>query len=287
MRSSSSSELGSHVAVATVTGDVHSRAAVSHTVQGVYVSDLESGGGSHGDVQKTKAERRERDEMMRRVLKEALERGRWLIGLMLLQSTSSWILNQYTALLEQHMIVISFLTMLVGAGGNAGAQAAVATVRGIALNKPEFNSTRRVTVEAFMLASLLASFLGVGSWLRVRLIYGGGVAEANAISLCCACIVIMSVVLGATLPFGIRAAGFDPARECAHATTRAPHHHVHFVVAAANGGLLHCTVADAGATIQVIMDISGVGITCCLCAMILPSGDGTQLPPGEVIGDET
>ena len=92
-------------------------------------------------------------------------------------------------------------------------------MRGIALNRPEFGSARRVSVEAFMLAALLASFLGVGSWLRVRLIYGGDVAEANAISLCCACIVIVSVVLGATLPFAIRAAGFDPAREESHATS--------------------------------------------------------------------
>ncbi len=213
---------GQLMTLATVTGDVHSRAAVAHTVLGVY--DLES-----GDGKRTSSGRREargggeRDEMMRRVSKEALERGRWLIGLMLLQSTSSWILNQYTALLEQHMIVISFLTMLVGAGGNAGAQAAVATVRGIALNKPEFSSARQVSVEAFMLAALLASFLGVGSWLRVRLIYGGDVTEANAISLCCACIVIVSVVLGATLPFAIRAAGFDPAREHSHATSRTPH----------------------------------------------------------------
>ena len=45
----------------------------------------------------------------------------------------------------------------------------------------------------------------------VRIIYGGNVAEANAISLCCASIVVTSVVLGATLPFAIRAAGFDPA----------------------------------------------------------------------------
>jgi cation transporter-like permease len=226
------------VPLATVTGDVHSRAAVQHTVVGEYVYDMESGasgggggggssdggdggrdddgGGGAGSASK-RARRRarsERDDMLQRVTTEALERGRWLIGLMLLQSTSSWILNQYTGLLEQHMIVISFLTMLVGAGGNAGAQAAVATVRGIALNRPEFDSARRVSAEAFILAALLASFLGVGSWLRVRLIYGGDVAEANAISLCCACIVIVSVVLGATLPFAIRAAGFDPAREC-------------------------------------------------------------------------
>ena len=85
---------------------------------------------------------------------------------MLLQSSSSWILTQYNGLIEEHMIVISFLTMLVGAGGNAGAQAAVSTVRGIALNKPEFSSARRVSLEAMVLAAMLASVLGVGAWLR-------------------------------------------------------------------------------------------------------------------------
>ena len=43
---------------------------------------------------------------------------------------------------------------------------------------------------------------------------------------------------------------------------------------------------DAGATIQVIMDISGVGITCFLCALLLP-GTGDKPPPSEAIGDET
>ena len=79
-----------------------------------------------------------------RVGPEAWDRGRWLVGLMLMQSTSSWILAKYTTLLEEHMIIISFLTMLVGAGGNAGAQAAVASVRGIALGRPEYGSVSRV-----------------------------------------------------------------------------------------------------------------------------------------------
>ena len=48
---------------------------------------------------------------------------RWLLGLLVLQSTSSLVLDQYQQLLRDHLVVTLFLTMLVGAGGNAGALA--------------------------------------------------------------------------------------------------------------------------------------------------------------------
>jgi hypothetical protein len=47
-------------------------------------------------------------------------RGRWLLGLLVLQSTSSFVLDSYQGLLKEHLVVTLFLTMLVGAGGNAG-----------------------------------------------------------------------------------------------------------------------------------------------------------------------
>jgi Mg/Co/Ni transporter MgtE len=52
-------------------------------------------------------------------------RGRWLLGLLILQSTSSFVLDQYQQLLRDHLVVTLFLTMLVGAGGNAGNQSAI------------------------------------------------------------------------------------------------------------------------------------------------------------------
>ncbi len=52
-------------------------------------------------------------------------RGRWLLGLLILQSTSSFVLDQYQELLREHLVVTLFLTMLVGAGGNAGNQSAI------------------------------------------------------------------------------------------------------------------------------------------------------------------
>lgn len=58
-------------------------------------------------------------------------RGRWLLGLLIVQSTSSFVLDSYSDLLREHLVVTLFLTMLVGAGGNAGNQSAIKVIRGL------------------------------------------------------------------------------------------------------------------------------------------------------------
>jgi hypothetical protein len=49
----------------------------------------------------------------------------WLVGLLVLQSLSSFIIKRNADLLTEHAVIVQFLTMLVGAGGNAGNQASV------------------------------------------------------------------------------------------------------------------------------------------------------------------
>jgi hypothetical protein len=58
-------------------------------------------------------------------LKVLSDRAGWLVGLLILQSCSSFILKNYEELLQSHLVLVQFLTMLVGAGGNAGNQASV------------------------------------------------------------------------------------------------------------------------------------------------------------------
>ena len=57
--------------------------------------------------------------------KSIVDRAGWLVGLLILQSCSSFILSNNQGLLESHIVLVQFLTMLVGAGGNAGNQASV------------------------------------------------------------------------------------------------------------------------------------------------------------------
>ncbi len=56
------------------------------------------------------------------------DRMSWLVGLLILQSFSSIILSHFHTLIETHESIIFFLTMLVGAGGNAGGQSVVMAV---------------------------------------------------------------------------------------------------------------------------------------------------------------
>merc|ERR1719273_2627986 len=68
--------------------------------------------------------------------KDALrDRAYWLVGLLVLQSCSGLILSRNEMLLQKHPVIIYFLTMLVGAGGNAGNQASVRVIRGLALGR--------------------------------------------------------------------------------------------------------------------------------------------------------
>ena len=53
------------------------------------------------------------------------ERAGWLVGLLLFQSVSSFVLEENQSLLQKYPVIVKFLTMLVGAGGNAGGQACV------------------------------------------------------------------------------------------------------------------------------------------------------------------
>jgi Mg/Co/Ni transporter MgtE len=71
--------------------------------------------------------------------------SRWLLGLLVLQSSSSFVLDRYEGLLREHIFVTLFLTMLVGAGGNAGNQSAIKVIRGLATGvlEPTFDCLQR------------------------------------------------------------------------------------------------------------------------------------------------
>ncbi|CAM9675771.1 unnamed protein product [Chrysoparadoxa australica] len=155
--------------------------------------------------------------------------------------------------------------MLVGAGGNAGNQSAIKVIRGLATGefKVAWSSYKSVMAGQAQVAVLLGAGLGMGEDTLTRtcthtshsLEGGYGVmlssvtnhADAAAIGLSCCSIVVSSVVIGASLPFGLAALGMDP--------------------------------ANAGTSIQVVvMDILGVTITCLLCYLLLETPAAPAIP---------
>eukprot|EP01060_Flectonema_neradi_P000066 TRINITY_DN10059_c0_g1_i1.p1 TRINITY_DN10059_c0_g1~~TRINITY_DN10059_c0_g1_i1.p1 ORF type:complete len:233 (+),score=22.91 TRINITY_DN10059_c0_g1_i1:52-750(+) len=169
-----------------------------------------------------------------------------LILLMLLQSLSQFILETYEQLVSEHVIVPLFLTMLIGAGGNAGNQAAVHSITGLVTGEYTLRSFKTVIVREACIGVLCATILTFTGMLRVYLFYdapdryGDSYAAASAFAICTSLffIVLTSVIVGSSLPFFLERIGLS--RE------------------------------HAAPVIQVIMDIMGVFITCHICYSVLP-----------------
>ena len=167
---------------------------------------------------------------------QLLERAGVLIALLIFQSCSSFILEDYEVFLMRHSVIVFFLPLLVGAGGNAGSQAAVLVVRGLATGEISAkNAVGYVLGEATM-ALVISLLMVLFGYARVVL-FGDSQLDALAISCSLFCIVFSSVLIGSTLPLLLHRCHVDP--------------------------------AHAGATIQVIMDLMGACITCVICSIIL------------------
>jgi len=178
-------------------------------------------------------------------------RAAWLLGLLACQSCSSFILADNEALLVTHPTVIFFMTMLVGAGGNAGNQAAVRIIRGLATGEVDSKPTERtvsIVSDEIARAVALALVLVVAGFLRVVLFESGSstyLVDAAAISASLFIIVSSSVVLGTLLPLLLSSLKVD----AAHAST----------------------------TIQVVMDVMGVLITCTVAPLIFNAASSGSL----------
>lgn len=170
------------------------------------------------------------------------DRSTWLVGLLIFQSCSSFILARNDALLQQHPVIVHFLTMLVGAGGNAGNQASVRVIRGLATGTLNAYNRNHFLRRELRMAITLTAILSTAGCLRAVLLTHTNLRETLAITSSLALIVFTSICLGAILPLLLQRMKIDPA----HSST----------------------------TIQVVMDILGVVLTVQVSAWTL----GVVLP---------
>jgi len=125
--------------------------------------------------------------------------------------------------------------MLVGAGGNAGNQASVRVIRGLALGTLNKDTQNQFLFRELRMAAALSGILSLAGFIRAA-VFRTPWPETIAITAALSLIVFSSVCLGAVLPLLLKKLGVDPA----HSST----------------------------TIQVVMDILGV-LLCVLVSNIL------------------
>ena len=142
----------------------------------------------------------------------------WLMFLMLSATFTSMILTTFEDMLAVQAGLVAFIPMLMGTGGNSGAQSSTAVIRSLSLGDTEPRDVLRVMWKEWRVALLCGVTLAVVNFGKMLLLDGYllhndsvTVLVAATVSLSIVFIVMFAKVVGSTLPILAEKIGVDPA----------------------------------------------------------------------------
>lgn len=142
----------------------------------------------------------------------------WLMFLMLSATFTSMIINSFEDALAVQAVLIGFIPMLMGTGGNSGAQASTAVIRSISLGDTEPEDVGHVIWKELRVAVLCGITLAAVNFVKMllvdRLLLGNDAVTLTVsavVSTSIVFIVIFAKVVGSVLPIAAEKLGVDPA----------------------------------------------------------------------------
>jgi magnesium transporter len=140
----------------------------------------------------------------------AKRRFGWLLILFIAGTLTGHVLLHYQSELDQLLGLAVFIPLLMGTGGNAGAQAATMVTRAIALDELVFRDLWRVLGREFATGLLVGLLLGAVGYLRAAT-WHLTIGLPLVVMLSQTAIVIWATTIGAGVPLLAHRLGWDPA----------------------------------------------------------------------------
>lgn len=150
------------------------------------------------------------------VLTHAKNRIVWLLFLMLSAIITGLVITHYENAFSSLPILVAFIPMLMGTGGNCGSQSATVIIRALALDEIEFKDILKVMFKELRISIIVGLILSIVNFLRIFVMYQNepscsAVLLAGAVSLTIFSIVIIAKLIGCALPMLAKKIGLDPA----------------------------------------------------------------------------
>lgn len=143
-------------------------------------------------------------------IKHARTRVVWLLVLMLSAALTGGIISGYEASFSAMPILVSFIPMLMGTGGNCGSQSSTLVIRGMAVDEIKPGDFFKVVWLELRVSLLLSVSLAIINAVRILIMYKNPML-ALLIALSIIGIVIMSEMIGCILPMLAKRLHLDPA----------------------------------------------------------------------------
>jgi magnesium transporter len=146
------------------------------------------------------------------------KRAGWLLVLFLGEMLTASAMGRFEDEIARAVVLALFVPLIISSGGNSGSQASTLVIRAMALGEVDLRSwwrvLRRELLSGFALGSVLGAlgFVRIVAWEWLFRLYGEHYLLLGlTVALSLVGVVIFGTVVGALLPFVLRALGFDPA----------------------------------------------------------------------------
>ncbi|MBD2056418.1 magnesium transporter [Oculatella sp. FACHB-28] len=144
------------------------------------------------------------------LLTVARRRVVWLFVLLITNTATSAVIRSQQEILQQVVALAAFIPLLIGTGGNVGAQSSTVVIRGLNTDEIQGKKALQVIRREAIAGAFLGLMLGLVVLIWAYVLQGSWVV-AIAVGVSLVAISILASVAGSTLPFLFQTIGLDPA----------------------------------------------------------------------------
>lgn len=145
------------------------------------------------------------------VFKHVKNRLPWLVFMTVTLMITGTIISRFEQVLSQVIILVSYLPLLMGTGGNTGTQAATLVIRGISLDEIDLKDAGKVLWKEFRISIILGIVLSAVNFAKVVFVDGQKIMVGLTVAVAMIVVVTFAKLLGGLLPMAAKKVGVDPA----------------------------------------------------------------------------
>jgi magnesium transporter len=138
------------------------------------------------------------------------KRASWLVLLVVSMTLTFNVISHYEHIIAEVVILAAFIPLLIGTGGNVGAQVSTLVVRALATRELEMRDVIPVLLKEMATGLMLGAAFGLFMAIYV-LLFRAEPLIALALGITMVLIALAANLVGAMLPFAFRRLGIDPA----------------------------------------------------------------------------
>ena len=145
------------------------------------------------------------------VFRHVKNRLPWLLFMTVMLMITGMLIAQFEEVLSQVIILVAYLPLLMGTGGNTGTQAATLIIRGLSVDEIDLKDVFKVIWKELRVSVILGIVLSAFNFLKIIIVDGQPAPIALTVALSMIVVIVFAKLLGGLLPMAAKKIGVDPA----------------------------------------------------------------------------